>query len=97
MTKYKVEFEISGTGIADNIPLNISTLKQTILNILNANDTISYDGNRDIDTIVTNLKVKPQRQVTLSRLDIELLKHGDASNADYVVDKILEQLGELDI
>jgi len=52
--KYRVEFVLEGTRLADNIPLNKKYIKETILNVLNEKQ---YYGNRDIDTKVTELKV----------------------------------------
>jgi len=96
--KFKVEFMISGTMLSNDTKHTKELLKQNILGIFNSDDAQNYHGNREIDTSVTDLKIKDiSRQIELSRQDIELLKHGDSNDIDYVADIILEQLGELDI
>jgi len=93
--KFKVEFIIEGTRLADNIALNREMLKQGILRTYNVGDTLNYEGNRDIDTTILNIEVtEVGNQITLTKQDIRRLKQGDYGEVEMVVKKILKQLGE---
>jgi len=52
--KFKVEFVVEGTRLADTVPLNKKYIKRTILNVLSEKQ---YYGNRDMDTTISDIKI----------------------------------------
>lgn len=54
MPKYKVSFILEGSSIADDIPLNKTNLKETLMMF---NEEASYYGNRSIDTRIQQLRI----------------------------------------
>ena len=59
--KYNVSFVVEGRQIADNIRLNKENIRKTIELDFDLS-SISYYGNRDIDTTVTNLKIERSKK-----------------------------------
>ena len=55
--KYRVSFEIEGRVLADGIKLNEENLETGLLNEFSVIGS-SYWGNRDIDTVISDLKIK---------------------------------------
>jgi len=56
--RYKVQFIIEGDYLADNTKLNKSNLKIFLMHDLDMKKGNNYFGNRDIDTIITKLKIE---------------------------------------
>ena len=55
--KYKVSFVIEGSMIGDDTKLTKENLKENIM-LMDVKKGLDYWGNRDIDTIITNLKIE---------------------------------------
>ena len=58
MPKFEVSFIIEGDMVADDVPLNEESLKLGILNTFDVEYGSDYWMNRDIDTIVIDLKIE---------------------------------------
>lgn len=56
--KLKVTFEIEGTMLADDVPLEEEAMEELLNLEFDVEEGRVYRGNRDIDTTVTNLKVE---------------------------------------
>ncbi len=54
--RYKVSFVVDGELLADNMPLNEENIKLVIDHDFDIS-SITYWGNRDIDTVVTELEI----------------------------------------
>lgn len=58
--KYKVSFEIEGNILADGIELNEENLELGIRHDYSIAG-VTYWGNRDIDTTISNLKIQEMK------------------------------------
>ena len=54
--KLKVSFIIEGTMLADDVPLNEENMRHGLGNF--DIDSLSYWGNRDIDTVISELEIE---------------------------------------